>query len=250
MILEALLYTHAVLPTLEDLLTHSVEARKLLGKRNFRIRLSVPKICDTYLHFVDQKVRILNKPEEPDIHLYFKSPLDLVELLKSKRPTLPHVAFPKKPCPQHLHILPGLLQTLENQLKPPHDEDSLLIHIRLLITIAYRALPFLSKYDPKTQAILQQSPTGILFVKIQNTKISGWISWDGNTLSTSTKTAPPHSPDTIITFKDPLTAYHAFNEKLDTHAAIGLQKMKIEGNLPLADRISELLERLTLFLPR
>ena len=248
--LEALLYIHAVLPALKTLLIHSEEARKRLGKRDFKLRITILGTTTTTLHFKHQKLHILTKPANADIHLTFEKPSQILELLRDKRPSFPHLDFPQNPCPQHLHILPALLHILDNRLTPPTDKPSLLLHLRLLLDIAYRAIPYLAKHDPSTKDILQNTPCGLLLVQVRGTDISGWIHWNGQSVESSTQSPPHQPPDSLITFNDPLTAHYAFQEKLDTHAAIGLHKMCIEGNLPLADKISALLERLTLVLPR
>ena len=248
--LEALLYIHAVLPALETLLEHSEEARKRLGNRDFKIRITILGVTTSTLHFKNQKLHILTKPAKADIHLTFEKPSQIIELLKEKRPSFPHLEFPQNPCPQHLHILPTLLHILDKRLSPPKDKTSLLLHVRLLLDIAYKAVPYFAKHDPSTKEILQNTPYGLLLLQVKGTDISGWIHWDGRSVETSTQSPPHQPPDTLITFNDPLTAYYAFHEKLDTHAAIGLHQMSIEGNLPFADKISALLERLNLVLPR
>lgn len=248
--LQALLYVHAVTPALETLLIHSAAARKLLGNRDFIIRITIQGTTSTTLHFKQQKLQVLAKPANADIHLTFENPFQIIALLQDKRPSFPHLDFPQKPCPQHLHILPALLHILDSCLTPPKDKPSLLLHLRLLLDIAYRALPYFAEHDTATKCILHNTPRGILQVHVSGTDIAGWIHWDGTSVETSTQSPPPQYPDTLITFNNPLTAYQAFHEKLDTHAAIGLHQMCIEGNLPFADKISALLEKLTLVLPR
>ena len=248
--LETLLYLHAVLPTLEDLLKHSPEAKETLGDRKLTIRITVSGCSEVYLKFENRQVHSLSKPEQPDICLHFPSPQQFIGLLKEKRPHFPHVAFPKRPCPQHLLILPVLLQCIEKQLLPPKDVNSLMLHLRLLIGIAFRAVPFLANHELETKSLLQETPVGLLQFKVIHTDISGWIDWNGKTLTALTShNPPPQLPDAIITFNDPWTAYHTFHETLDTQAAIGLHQLRIEGHLPLAEKMSMLLERISLYLP-
>jgi len=248
--LTATLYLQAVLPTLDELLQHSNAAQKILGSRTLTIRIVVSKHSAVTLHFENKRLILPPKPRQPHIEFHFHSPNQLIQLLRDNRPTFPHLHFPQKPCPHHLHILPRLLQTLQHQLQPPTGKDSLFLNLRLLLAIAYRALPYLAQQDSTTQSILKNTPQGLLSVQVANTDIAAWANWDGQHLTSSTTSAPPKSPDALITFQDALTAYHTFHETLDTHAAIGLHQLQIQGHLPLADQFSLLLERLPHFLPQ
>ena len=248
--LSPLLFLEAVLPTIGELLQHSPKARKILGFRDIVYRITANGMAGKYYHFHSGQLTLPEKPQQPHVHLHFPSPLDLQKLLLAEVPSIPHIEFPQNFSPHLLPILPRLLIDLDNHLRPPENEKSLLTHLHLLLSIAFRALPHLARHDPPTQAILAQTPPGLLSLLIPNTTISAWAGWDGQHLTTSTNTPPPRQPDAQTTFQDPLTAYHTFNESLDTHAAIGLQRLQVKGHLPLADQFSLLLERLPHFLPQ
>ena len=55
-------------------------------------------------------------------------------------------------------------------------------------------------------------------------------------------------PDVKISFKNAEVAYLALSEKLDPMASVGLQEIKAEGLLPLADGLSFIIERIPRYL--
>ncbi len=248
--ISARLFLEAVFPSLDVLLQDSSKAQSILGIKDFVLRLSATGCGSQTYHFENERLTVAAKPCQPHLHLHFQSAHDLQKLLHGQLPTIPHIEFPQNFCPSLLPVLPLLLLQLDRALKPPLSEAALLLHLRLLLSIAYKALPHLAQHDPETRQILAHTPPGILHIQLAKTDIRAWANWDGQTLTTSTSDRPPRFPDAQITFLDPLIAYHTFNETLDTHAAIGLHRLIIEGHLPLADHFSLLLERLPHFLPK
>ena len=244
------LHLFAVLPALDDLLKNVPEARRILGNRNFTISISV-KNGPKAIFSIGEGRCLLNesRPHEAGIHFFFQSSNHLNRLLQG-RPVLPGIEF-KTWSPDSLITFLRLLNLLRKYLRPrellSNDANFRDNHVRLLLGIAFFGLRQLAELEEVSQRRMLEVPSGLALFTIDGGDLAAWAQWNGHHI-TAGKGIPDTQPDVKISFKNAEVAYLALSERLDPMASVGLQQIKAEGLLPLADALSFIIERIPRYL--
>jgi hypothetical protein len=116
------------------------------------------------------------------------------------------------------------------------------LHARLSLMVAVLGLRPLIEGDPPTRDIARALPRGLAsFTIAGEPRATGWFDHGPNQAGWS---EPPRRPEVCIEFKDIDTAYGALREEIDTLAAVGSGRIRVDGLVPLADGLNAVMERL------
>jgi len=120
------------------------------------------------------------------------------------------------------------------------------LHARLSLMVAGLALRPLAEGDAAARAILSGLPPGLASFSIGGeAHATVWFEHGSNRVGWG---EPPRRPEVCIRFDDVATAYAAMREEIDTLAAVGSGKIRVDGLVPLADGLNAAMERLRPYL--
>lgn len=163
---------------------------------------------------------------------------------KTPRPNLQGLFHLKK-----LMNLDPVLGRLEYYLRPSAE---LLLKPETLdfcTTLNLYALAFglkvLGEHDPEMKPVISHLPDGTLEIRVCNGP-SAHITVKDNRFTPGK--GPAEKPNAILEIADLNTAWALLQGALDIYAAVGCEKIRLKGNLPLLDGINPLLDRLALYL--
>jgi len=117
---------------------------------------------------------------------------------------------------------------------------------RLIAEVALAALPVLARHEPKAREAMRGGPHGLALFSVAG-DFRAWVRVAGDETAWGLG-KPPGTPRVHVRFADSGIAYRAFNNKLDTQAAIGRGELGVEGYVPLADHLDRLMVRLQEYL--
>jgi hypothetical protein len=121
------------------------------------------------------------------------------------------------------------------------------LHARLLLMVAGLALRPLADGDAPTRALMRTLPHGLAsFTIAGESRATVWFEHGSNRVGWS---EPPRKPEVCVVFSDVTTAYEAMREEIDTLAAVGSGRIRVDGLVPLADGLNAAMERLRVYLP-
>ncbi len=122
------------------------------------------------------------------------------------------------------------------------------LHARLSLIAAGLGLHALASGDRWARAALRQVPHGLASFTIEG-EHNATVWFDHGSVDCAAGWGePPRRPDVSILFVDANTAYGALREEIDTLAAVGALRIKVEGLVPLADGLNFVMERLGVYL--
>jgi hypothetical protein len=120
------------------------------------------------------------------------------------------------------------------------------LHARLLLMVAGLALRPLAQGDAPTRALMRTLPQGLAaFTIAGESRATVWFEHGPNRAGWS---EPPRRPEVCVVFADVTTAYAAMREEIDTLAAVGSGRIRVDGLVPLADGLNAAMERLRVYL--
>ena len=120
------------------------------------------------------------------------------------------------------------------------------LHARLLLMVAGLALRPLAEGDAPTRALMRTLPQGLAsFTIAGEPRATVWFEHGSNQVGWS---EPPRRPEVCVVFSDVATAYAAMREEIDTLAAVGAGRIRVDGLVPLADGLNAAMERLRVYL--
>jgi len=122
------------------------------------------------------------------------------------------------------------------------------LHARLSLIAAVLGLRALAAGDSTAQRILGTLPPGLATFEIAHDPESRVWFEHGRGACAAGRGEPPHRPEVCIAFDGPETAFAAMREEIDTFAAVGAGRIKVEGLVPLADGLNFVMERLRIYL--
>ncbi len=122
------------------------------------------------------------------------------------------------------------------------------LHARLSLIAAGLGLRALALGDAEARTALRSLPPGLACFSIEGEDAATVWFDHGSSDCAAGWSAPPRRPDVRITFADVQVAYGAMRDELDTMAAVGCGKIRVEGLVPLADGLNSVMERLRVYL--
>ena len=245
------LYLSAVLPCLADLTDQDPAARDMLGDLQASIVLRVCNGPAATVRFAHGKAVWENGTvRAPSVILLFLSNGHLNAFFSGKKWALPvllwggwHIAalarFSK--VAQRLEaILDGHPEVIETAAGRR-------LHARLSLIAAGLGLHALAQGDDTARQALHSLPHGLASFAIEGDEKAVWFD-HGSADYAAGWGVPPRRPDVRIVFADAEIAYGAMRDEIDTLAAVGGGRIRVEGLIPLADGLNFVMERLRVYL--
>ena len=262
------LYLFAILPTLAEWLLWDEQARALIAPWDLRLRIGIlgePAVilemrhgemmcipegnCSPLSPTSSDSSRSLDPADKPrgvaSIHFLFLTHRHLNAFFSGKKWALPlvtrglwRIIFLKR-----FAVLADRLNTLlqDNTSTAP-------LYTRLVFLISGLGLLPLANYDRYSQAVLESIPAGLAEFSIDNDPNSAIWFENKKGCCTVGRGVAPRLPDVRVRFADSQVANQALRNDIDTLAAIGAQRIKIEGLAPLAEGLELLMKRLNSYL--
>lgn len=239
------LYLRAVLPAMEDLLRVSKEASELTRGWKFTLKMSICGGPQCALKFRDGSVQA-RRHSSSDLNLvYFKNSL-LNAAFENKRYAIP-IPFGNPLHFKKLSAFQKLTDLLEKYLKPKNgslkDERFLRAHAVILFRVLMRAVSIVGELDPIDTPV----PSGLAVVEIEGVESACWLRIQDGQYFFGLG-VPSAEADVRISFDSVETFLQAAQQQLDSHAAVGLGKIKIRGLVPLADSLSLVMDKVGTYL--
>ena len=249
--IKARLFMFAILPAFEDLLQFSEPAQKLLAERSFRLRFQTSSGLRSSLHFAHNACQHVRQPAAPsDIVLHFLTEEQLNNEFENQGFRIP---LPIKGAHRikDLQVFKALSRALEQALRAQnlHRTDPTLhdFQVSLQLGIALRAVIQLTRHEPRSQRIMQETPDGLAYFSVGEERYGAWIEWKDGHISAG-KHQPERQPDVSVRFNNPETALKAVGNRIDVMAAIGMGQIQVTGLVPLADALGYIFERIPLYI--
>ena len=245
------LYLSAVLPCLADLADQDPIARDMLGDLQASIVLRVCNGPAATIRFAGGKAKWENGAvRAPSVILLFLSNGHLNAFFSGKKWAVPVLLWGG----WHISILARfskLAQRLEAMLDghPEVLETSAgrRLHARLSLIAAGLGLHALAQGDDTARQALRSLPHGLASFAIEGDDRAVWFD-HGSADYAAGWGVPPRRPDVRIVFTDADIAYGAMRDEIDTLAAVGGGRIRVEGLIPLADGLNFVMERLRIYL--
>ena len=150
-----------------------------------------------------------------------------------------------------LQVFKALSRALEQALRAQdlHRTDPTLhdFQVSLQLGIALRAVIQLTRHEPRSQRIMQETPDGLAYFSVGEERYGAWIEWKDGHISAG-KHQPDRQPDVSVRFNNPETALKAVGNRIDVMAAIGMGQIQVTGLVPLADALGYIFERIPLYI--
>lgn len=240
------LYLRAVLASLTEFIKIDHDARDLIEKSNFSLSMAVFNGPSIVLNIHDGKIIVCPPGFRPiSIKLLFLTHHHLNQFFSGNKwlSPIPLKGFFQINSLRKFMQLSERLNTILLDITFTHP-----MYTQLIFYILGQGLLILAQFDPMTQIILKDLPVGLAEFSIDHEGIQPfWFDNSKNGYDGGQGKAP-RLPDVSIRFTDLHVANEAFTDRLDTLAAIGTGRIKIEGLIPLADGLSLVMEKLNLYL--
>ena len=243
----ARLFLKAVLPTFAAFVDGDETARRRIEGWRFAVRFSSPGGVATTLTVRDGAVAVDEPRPGFALRLLFLSDRDVIR------------AFRREGTPRvlpwgglhHLVRLPAFLDLLSRMgkaLTPPTGEwvriDRRELRLELLLgTLLPAAVVQLAAHETECRRLF--APFGDFVAQVSVRHLCGaWIRRHGNDWAWGR--GPAHTlPDVRIVFRDPDTALSAIDGRLDQLAATVTGEIRVQGMIPIADALSQVMERVS-----
>lgn len=246
--LLARLHLFGVLPAFYDLLKHSPAARAQLKARRFRLRIQAGRLSADLL-FSQGRCRFLrDSSKPPTLCLRFLSYSQLNRQFSGKGFSLP---IPTKGArnPAAFRTFAKLSESLQQALvyraEATSPEESL--HLRLTLGVALATAAELIQHERFSASLFAGETDWAAEFTIGQTDFRAWI---GQTAGRTCWGRGGHpQAQARLHFKEPQVALRALDGRLDNLSAVNGGDIRIEGRLPLIDRLSLVFERVPVYLP-
>jgi hypothetical protein len=244
------LYLDAVLPCLTDLAEQDHTVGEILGRAHGTIVFLVLKGPSATLRLAGGRIAWEEGlGSRPSVILLFLGAAHLNAFFSGKKWAVPLpiwggwrvglLARFSKLAERLEAVLDGAPAVLESV-------DGRRLHARLSLVVAGLALRPLAEGDAPARDILRALPPGLASFTIHGEpQATIWFEHGPNRVGWS---EPPRVPDVRIVFEDAKTAYAALREEIDTMAAVGSGKIRVDGLVPLAEGLNLVMERLRAYL--
>ena len=242
------LYLHAVLPSLAELVQHDAEARSFIA--SWDLRLSIGVMGDQGVVLQIRKGEITSFSEsksKSEIRFLFLNHKHLNAFFNGNKWVPPLVTRGL----WRFNVLKSFALLTERLSSILNDSSSTSpLYTRLVFLIGGLGILPLVTFDPFSQAILKKIPQGLAQFSIGDETIAPlWFDhqYDQSVAGTG---KPPRTPDVSVQFSDMTIANAALRNDIDTMAAIGAQRIIVQGLSPLAEGLGLIMERLNVYLAR
>lgn len=233
--LQAALYLEAVLPALPRLAAHDAPLAAALAGPDVAVTLFAPNSLNTRVAVTSGQATVLHNPQPGDLRLWFPTHGQLIRAFDGAgRSALafPVAGFTRLPRARRLIAAGKRLETLLNTRAPEH----LALHAWGNLLVGIQASTTLLRLHPS--ACPRFPLRGLVVFACPDFPAPLWI----DLAALTTGTGQPDSPITArITFADLATVLAELDHVLDAPAALGLGTLRIEGHLPLAESVGQLM---------
>lgn len=246
--LQARLHLFGVLPAFYDLLKHSPSARTALKTQRFRLRILAGRLSAD-LQFSPGRCRFLrDSSKPPTLCLRFLSYSQLNRQFSGKGFSLPIPTRGAQNLPA-LRTFSKLSEQLQQALvyDPGMSGSEHQLHLRLTLGIALAAAAELIQHERFSATLFAGESDWAAEFTIGQTDFRAWIGRKEGQTCWGRGGHP--QAEARLHFKDPHVALRALDGRLDNLAAVNSGAIRIEGRIPLIDRLSLVFERVPAYLP-
>ena len=233
--LQAALYLEAVLPALPALAAHDEALAAALAGPDVAVSLFAPSKLRARVAVTSNRASVTHEPQRADLRLWFPSTGQLIHAFDgSGRPAfaLPFAGLIHLPRARRLVIAGKRLETLLNTRAPGH----LALHAWGNLLVGIHAATTLLRRRPSAWHGLPARGSIAFACPAFPTPL--WIDLSTLTVGTSEPSAPVAAR---VTFADLSTVFAELDHALDAPAALGLGTLRVEGHLPLAEALGQLM---------
>jgi len=240
---RANLYLHAILPVLEEVSRRDKFGAGIASESSGALQFHVLQGPSAYVIFRGGWVDVFSgRLKRPDVGLTFADCRSL------------HRAFAKQGIPWVLpwrgifrKDLRGAFENLagraEYLLKTPRDRlgDSLSLAAELLLYVAVYSTKVIAEQDPVGRQLLMELPEGVAEFRIGEDGPAANLRKQGGCIFAGK--GGGQDPDVRLLFSSFEVAHDFLNNRLDGMAAIGARRIQLQGMVPFAEGLGELMER-------
>jgi len=246
------LYLSAVLPCLTALAAHDPQAHEILGEARASIVLRIIAGPAATVRFRDGEVAWQDGTASgASVVLLFLGDRHLNAFFSGNRWAVPlpiwggwRVAL----LARFSRLAARLEAIMDGHPEVLADVAGRRLHARLSLIAAGLGLHSLAAGDATAREALRHVPHGLASFTIAGEhNATVWFD-HGSTDCVAGWGPPPRPSDVSIIFVDADTAYGAMREEIDTLAAVGAGRIKVDGLVPLADGLNFVMERLGVYL--
>lgn len=246
------LYLGAVLPCLTALVAHDPEAREILGDARASIVLRILNGPAATIHFRGGEVDWQDGAAGgASVVLLFFGDRHLNALFSGKKWAAPLPVWGGWRfglLARFSRLAARLEAVMDGHPQVLADAAGRHLHARLSLIAAGLGLHALAAGDAFARAALRHIPHGLASFTIEGEHhATVWFD-HGSADCAAGWGEPPRRPDVSIVFVDADTAYAALREEIDTLAAVGAGRIRVDGLVPLADGLNFVMERLGVYL--
>lgn len=246
------LFFRGVLPAFEDFLKFDAGARRILGAAQGEVLFTNDEGSTACLRFADGAVQWSEIAHgRPKIRIDLGSEQNTIRFIRGGLaiPQLRRGWF----HPVFLIKLLRLFLRFQKYLKPPskalQDPDFRVLHVRLALAVALFSLAEVGREDPWARMMLEGCPSGVVTFSVGGEDLSASIEKNSDGLFPRRGASLATEADATVTFASSRVAMEILTQKQDSHAAVALGGIRVEGLVPLADGINHVLDRVSRYLP-
>lgn len=233
--LQAALYLEAVLPAIPALSAHDAPLAAALAGPDFAVSFFAPGGLSARVAVTDNQPSVAPAARPGDVRVWFPSAKQVVRAFDGSGRfafALPFAGFGRLPRARRLVVAGKRLETLLDTRAPGH----LALHAWGNLLVGIRAATTLLRRRPGACPHLPLR--GVVAFNCPDFPAPLWIDLD----ALATGAGEPASPVTArVTFADLATVLAELDHALDAPAALGLGTLRIEGHLPLAEALGQLM---------
>jgi hypothetical protein len=246
------LYLNAVLPCLADLTAQDPGARRLLGAVRGTIVMRIVGGPAATLLFREGTVSWQpGASSGPSVVLLFFSDSHLNAFFAGNQWAVPlplwggwRVGL----LARFAKLAERLEAVLDGEAQVVATPEGRRLHARLSLRAAVLGLSPLAQGDRAAQQELRALPSGLAAFSIgSETQASAWFD-HGSADCAAGYGEPPRPPEVRIVFEDVETAFGALRDEIDSIAAVGSGRIRVDGLVPLADGLNGVMQRLRIYL--
>lgn len=246
------LQLHAILPALVPLCGEVPHAADIIRNWNLRLFMGVLGGELSILDFHSGRAHAPGSTEpRPAVYLLAPSHGWLNAMFLSPTPPPPIPFGHPRALLQILgfdalgKVLRAYLEPSCEQLAQPSFQKT---HARLTLAVMARAAAVLIREDAECAGLVATHSLATIEFRIEELGQSAWLQV-GNAPCFDPSVPLAAKPDARVTFSTVHTFLDAKQAKLDQLAAVGAGAIRVEGSIPLADRMGLVMDRIAHYLP-
>ena len=237
---KAAINLHAILRNLEDLSALDDEARRILGTSRVSVAFHVPGVESLSLHFAEGGCSARRPAESASIVLRFKDAAHFNRMIDGKANPIPTKGFLKLGFLKTTFV--QLADRLTRVLRPSAEDlkDPAFARLSTVLTAyaAFFAVPELAFYEASAKRCAERMRDGVIRVEVQDGPAISLVVQDGLMRATKEEKRPVSA---LMHFDSIETAGGILSGTLDSYAALGAGKLRVQGYIPLVDNLNKIL---------